>query len=84
MQHCYQSLHVMGLHCVRSVMCRFVKDEMSQKYKEETHSGCLNYSASINYSGISCGLTKINRFSPVFSSRCLHSVLFPADPQSLT
>lgn len=36
--------------------------------KEETLVGCLNNSASIKYSRISCGLTKINSFGPLFSS----------------
>lgn len=47
--------------------------------KEGTHGGCLNNSASISYSGISCGLNKINSFGPLFPS-CLHSFPFSCWP----
>lgn len=56
--------------------------EMPRKYKEGkgTRGGCLNYSAAINYLGISCGLTKINSFGPLIPSCCLQSLLFPRRP----
>lgn len=50
------------------------KKYLGNTRKEVIHGGCLNISASINYSGISSGLTKIDKFWSTLS--LLPSVFF--------
>lgn len=72
-----QSLHMTELcgtsGAVSSLCCECNASEIQGR--KGTHGGCLNNSASINYSGISCGWTKIDSLGPLFLS-CLHSAFF--------